>query len=180
MWWFPLAWLACGGDEPVLPAVPDTPEEVREKRAAEELATSPRAMEARYEKPAGVYVDVRYLGGRALVAVRGEVEAQLGALVEERFLPEGQGKEMRFERGTIRVYDGAIYMIDVALDPPLRRNEALAQLGFPDSVPRDYIVLSREFRANQVWEFRRLRFFRVEEGSELVNRVQAWKRDAAD
>ncbi len=71
-------------------------------------------------------------------------------------------------------------MIDVALDPPVRRNEALSQLGFPESVPRDYIVLSREFRATQVWDFRRLRFFRVEEGSELVNRVQAWKRDAAD
>ena len=174
--------LGCTGDDPVLSGVPQatTAAEVRAKRERQEQRASPTNLEVTYTKPEGVYVDVRYLSGRAYLAVRGEVEAQLGALVEEKELDPDQGKELRFERATIRVKDGFIYMMDVALDPPVRRDEALRLLGFPDQAPREYIVLSGEYRANQVWDFRRIRFLRVAPQSELIDRVQAWKRDAGD
>lgn len=174
--------LGCSGDEPVVSGVPQptTAEAVREEREEREARASPKYVEASYQKPEGVLIDVRYLGGRDYQAVRGEVAEQLGGLVESVELPEGQGKELRFERATVRVVDGAIYMFDVALDPPVRRDQALVKLGFPDSIPKEYTVLPREFRATHVWGFRRLRFFRVEQGSELIERVQAWKRDLAD
>jgi hypothetical protein len=181
-----VSWLlllpACERDEAVLSGVPapTSVEEVRARREAGEIAASPTHEGAAYQRAEGVYVDVRYLSGRAYNAVRADLEEQLGALAASVDLPEGQGRELRFERATIRVLEGTIYMMDVVLDPPVRRGEALQKLGFPEFVPRDYSVLAREFRVNQVWGFRRLRFLRVEEGSELVERVQAWKRDAAD
>lgn len=177
--WSLLLLLGCGDDEPVLSALPSA-EQVRAveaEREAQALKASPAAMEAAYVKAEGVYVDARYLGGRRLTAVRGEVEAQLGALVEERELPVGQGTEMRFQRGNLRVSDdGDIYMIDVPLPEPMRRSDALAALGFPVYLTREYNELTHEYRLTHVWGFRRLRFVRAAPGSEDIARVEAWKR----
>lgn len=155
--------------------------EVRAQREARARATTPAAVEAAYQKPAGVWIDARYLGGRRYASVRGEVEAQLGALVEERDLPEGQGTEHRFQRGNLRVDDdGAIYLVDVPLPEPMRRADALAALGFPPQLTRDYNVLTLEYRLTNVWGFRRLRFLRAQAGSEEVVRVEAWKASPGD
>lgn len=149
---------------------------VREDREAQARRATPAALEAAYTRPEGVYVDARYLGGRRLAGVRGEVEAQLGALLEERELPAGQGIELRFQRGNLRVSDdGVIYLIDVPLPEPMRRGEALTALGFPVQLTREYNALTHEYRLTHAWGFRRLRFMRTAPGSEDIARVEAWK-----
>ena len=168
---------ACVGDEPVVSGVkPRTVEEVRAKRESQAIAASPRALEVGYTKADGVYIDVRFLGGRSYTAIRPEIEAQLGGLLETNELPEGQGVELAFTRGRIRTLDGTIYMLDIPLPEPMRRDEALRLLGFPEIVPREYNVLALEYRLTNVWDFRRLRFFRTEPDGERVDRVEAWKR----
>ena len=79
------ALLACGAPEPVIQAVepPATAEEARERRVAAELKASPQNIDATYKRAEGVYVDVRYLGGRDYKAARAEIADQLGAGVEE-------------------------------------------------------------------------------------------------
>lgn len=167
--------LGCGDPEPVLQAVepPSTPEAVAEKRAAAERRTSPANVEAIYQKPEGVYVDARYLGGRGYDAVRPEIEQQLGAVVEER-PPASGGREIVFERGTLRLVGNRIQMVEVPLPEPLRRSEALARLGFPPAT-RDYKELALEYRLLNEWGFRRIRFVRAARDSEEIVRVQAWK-----
>lgn len=166
---------ACGEPEPVLQAVErrSTPEEVAARRAAAELRASPENLVATYRKADGVYVDVRFLGGRRYDGVRAEIEAQLGAVLEERPSISG-GREIVFERGTVRLVDDRIQMIDVPLPRPLRRSEALGALGFPPATG-DYKELALEYRLVNEWGFRRLRFVRTERESEEIARVQAWK-----
>lgn len=168
------ALLACGAPEPVIQAVepPATAEEARERRVAAELKASPQNIDATYKRAEGVYVDVRYLGGRDYKAARAEIADQLGAVVEEDVV-EG-ASQVLFERGTIRLDEGRIQMIEVPLPEPMRRSDALAALGFPPAT-RDYQALSLEFRLLNSWGFRRLRFFRAARGSEDVVKVQAWK-----
>jgi hypothetical protein len=167
--------LACGDPEPVLQAVEParTPAQVAEARAAAELRTTPRNAEVTYTKAEGVYVDAFFLGGRRYDAVRAEIEHQLGALVEER---PGEGKivELLFERGTLRLHDGAVHMVEVPLPEPVRRTEALGLLGFPPAV-QEYKSFALEFRLLNERGFRRIRLFRQERGSEDIVRVQAWK-----
>lgn len=167
--------LACGDPAPVMQAVQPatTPEAIAEKRAAAELRASPANVEATYAKPEGVYVDAHFLGGRSYDAVRAEVEAQLGAVVEEREGVSG-GREIVFERGTLRIVDGRIQMVEVPLPEPVRRTAALGMLGFPPATG-DYKALALEFRLVNEWGFRRLRLVRAARGSEDVVRVQAWK-----
>ncbi|MCB9777768.1 MAG: hypothetical protein H6742_04325 [Alphaproteobacteria bacterium] len=167
---------ACTSEEPVLRGVPDEPLLVAQPTAVD-LA---RRIEApddtrQYEKPAGVYIDVAWLGGRAFKDHREVISDQLGGLVQAQDLAAGDGQELVFERGTVRVLDGDIYMIDVALPAPLRRTEALASVGFPPHTGR-WVTLHREYRLNNVWDFRRLRLTRVDSEQELVDRIQAWKR----
>lgn len=169
---------ACTGDEPVVSGVkPRTVEEVKAKREGQAIAASPRALEVGYEKPEGVYIDVRFLGGRNYTAVRPEIEAQFGALLETDDLPEGQGVELAFTRGRLRTLDDTIYMLDIPLPEPMRRDEALRLLGFPDIVPHAYNVLTMEYRLTNVWDFRRLRFFRSDPDGDRVDRIEAWKRN---
>ncbi len=165
----------CDGGEPVLSAVEPvrTPEQAAARRGAEELRASPAAIDAAYARAAGVFVDARYLGGRSYRAVRAEIEQQLGAVVEERE-GAGGGREIVFERGTLRLQADTIQMVEVPLPEPVRRSEALALLGFPPATG-DYKALSLEFRLLNNWGFRRIRLFRVERGSEDISRVQAWK-----
>ncbi len=169
--------LACFNDEPVVSVVPD-PEKVeaaREKRLTEETRASPQQIEAGYQKADGVWVDVRFLGGRAYSLVREHVARQLGALIEETPLPGGVGKALRFERGLLRVQNDRIEMIEVKLPEPVRRSEALRLTGFPDQVPRNWIILSGEFRLTNAFEFRRIIFTRIGPGSEDITTVEAWK-----
>ncbi len=166
---------ACGTPEPVLRAVEPTPaaEAVAERRQEAELRATPEVIDVRYVKPEGVYVDVRYLAGRQWRSVRAEVEEQLGAVVEERE-GAGGGQEVLLERGTIRLHDERIQMVEVPLPEPMRRSDAMAVLGLPPPT-REYQAFSMEFRLLNQWGFRRIRFIRVEPGSEDIAKVQAWK-----
>ena len=173
---------ACTGDEPVVSGTRPhrTEEEVREAREKQEKLADPSAIVASYQKKEGVYVDVAFFGGKEYAAVRDQIEQQLGALVAQSDMPEGQGQELRFERATLRRLHDRIYMMSVPLPEALHRSDALTALGFPSMVPREYVVTTREYRANQVWGFRRLRFMRVDATSELVDQVEAWKMDISD
>lgn len=175
-----LALWGCAGPDPVIPAVTpkETVEQVAERRKRQELRASPRNVEALYEKPEGVYVDVRYLGGRSWDGVREEVERQLGAVLGQAATPEGD-EEVTLQRGTVRLRDGAIVMIDVTLPEPARRTEALVALGFPPTADA-WQALALEYRLVNAWGFRRLRFVRAERGSEDIVRVQAWKTAPSD
>jgi len=174
--------LACE-PEPMISAVQPPAERVEEVRTAREqaeIAASPAALDLGYVKPEGVYVDVAWLGGRTYSVVRGEVAAQLGALVEEGSLPPGQGQEFRFEKGTLRVSGDRILLVDVPLPEPMRRSEALRLVGFPDQVPRNWVLLSGEFRLTSVFNYRRIILDRVGPGEEDVIRVRAWKEGLSD
>lgn len=174
-----LIWLlACSGSEPVVSGVPDTPEEVRTAREAKERRADPAEKAAVYQKAEGVYIDARYLGGRSYSAVRDELEAQLGAVTGEEDLGE-DGKEIQFERGSLRVLNNEIYMLAIPLPEPLRRTEALGVLGFP-ATNQKYITTNTEFRLTNAWGFRRIRFFRVERDSEDIERVEIWKTTPKD
>lgn len=167
--------LACDGSEPVLRAVapPATVEEVATRRAAAELRVTPANIDATYVKPPGVYIDARHFGGRSYRSARAEVEQQLGAVIEDRALTRDD-REVVFERGTLRLSGDTIQMIEVPLPDPVRRTEALGQLGFPPAT-EEYQSLSLEFRLLNAWGFRRIRLFRVARGAEEVTRVQVWR-----
>ncbi len=164
---------ACGPEEPVLEGVPQQPLLQATPAQGADVAASADP-EAGYAPPAGVDVDVHYLGGRSFREQRDVVGAQLGNLVEVTPLPGGGGEEMRFERGSLRVVDDRIYMIDVPLTTPLRRTDALLALGFPAQADR-YVILHREYRLNNAWGFRRIRLKRESADNELVTEVEAWQ-----
>jgi hypothetical protein len=65
-------------------------------------------------------------------------------------------------------------MVEVPLPEPMRRSDAMAVLGLPPPT-REYQAFSMEFRLLNQWGFRRIRFIRVEPGSEDIAKVQAWK-----
>jgi hypothetical protein len=176
-------WLGgCDGDEPVITPMtkPETPGEVRERREAAERRTNPDVVQADYRKADGVYIDVPLFGGRRYSAIRDEIEAQLGPVRGQKELSEGLGKELGFERATVRTLDDVIYLVDVPLPEPMRRDRAMLALGFPGPAPRGYTEYTLEFRANNVWEFRRLRFIRAAVGDEDVVRVECWKKQPGD
>lgn len=177
--WATALW-GCAGSEPVVPAVQptETVEQVAERRKRQELRASPRNVEVLYEKPEGVYVDVRYLGGRSWDGVREDVERQLGAVLGRAPTPEGD-EEVTLQRGTVRLRDGAIVMIDVPLPEPARRTDALVALGFPANAD-GWQALALEYRLVNAWGFRRLRFVRADRESEDIVRVQAWKTAPSD
>ena len=190
LWWA----LACD-PAPVVSAVPDagagrageaksngvapgerpTEAQVTERRQRQELRASPENLIATYRKPEGVYIDARYFGGRNYELVRAQLVEQLGALQDSADLG-WQGQEMTFERGSVRVKDKEIYMIEVPLPEELRRTDALAVLGFPPA-SRDYTDLTHEYRLNNAWGFRRIRFLRVAPGSEMIRTVELWKEE---
>lgn len=175
-----LVMVACGEPEPVVRGVPraTTVAEVAERRAAEELRATPANVDVTYTKPDGVWVDVRYFGGRTWEGARAEAERQLGAVLEEEERPDGD-REVRLERGTVRLRDGRIVMVEVTLPEPLRRSESLAALGFPPTADR-YLALALEYRLTNAWGFRRIRLIRAERDSEDIVRVQAWKAAPSD
>ena len=129
--------IACwGSDEPLVRAIDApvvTPEQIEAKREAEELRASPRIMEVNYKKPEGVYIDVQFMGGRRVDNIRDILADQLGALVEQSELVDGK-QTMKFERGELKIVDGAIAVINVPLPEPVRRTEAMALAGFSTHV----------------------------------------------
>lgn len=170
--------IACwGSDEPLvraveIPAV--TPEQVETKREAEELRASPRVMEVNYKKPEGVYIDVRFLGGRRFDNIRDIVADQLGPLSEQG--PVADGKQtLGFERGELQLVDGEISSIDIGLPEPVRRTEAMALAGFSPLVDK-YLAFTLEFRVTQFQDFRRIILFRVGPDTEEVHRILAQRR----
>jgi hypothetical protein len=170
----------CDGSEPVLSGVKDVPsvEQVEMKHKAEVLRASPKAIDAAYAKAAGVYIDVRYFGGRDWDAVRDEVERQFGAVKAETPGVTGE-RVIELERGSIALRAGKIQTVIVPLPEPMRRSEALAALGFPAFVEK-YNELSTEFRLTNQWGFRRITFVRASRGAEEVVRVEARKFSTDD
>ncbi len=168
--------LACTPDAPVVPAVqPPTAQELTTRREEQQRKATPENLIAVYKKPEGIYVDARYFGGKSYTSVRDQVTEQLGSLQDNQDLGD-QGKELSFERGSLRVRDDRIYMIDVPLPEPLRRTEALAVVGFPAAV-RDDTDLALEYRISNAWGFRRIRLIRAARGAEDISRVECWRED---
>jgi len=163
-------WLlvACGPPEPVLPGVI-----AQDQTTQEGLKVRPRTA---YEKPPGVYVDVGYLCGRGLDAVREVLAEQLGDVVETVELDPRDGRELGLQRGRVRVKDGRIYQVRVTLDGPLRRSTALQALGLPPTV-RKWNAFTREFNTRHHAGFDRIRMGRLEPGSEEVSWVEVRKTD---
>jgi hypothetical protein len=170
-----LLWLAlgmgCETEPPVLTGIPDrailTPREA-------EAPASPKRTGAGYEKSADVLVDARHLGGKRFTKVRDLIADQLGQLTASRELDAKKGRELTFERGTIRIVNGSIYMLRVPLPFPMRRSEALETLGFPPYVG-GYTGFHREYRLHNEWGFRRIRMKRENRHSERVTQVEAWR-----
>lgn len=170
---------ACGRDEPVLPGVPAQPLLQDQPTAPERVEAAEQAAAAPVEAPCalgpGMLVNARCLGGRTYADVRDVVAEQLGPLQQTRELSGDFGRELRFERGALRVVEDEIAMIRIELPEPLRRSEALAALGFHPYVG-PYLTLHREYRLNHEEGFRRIRLMRVDRTSEMVSAVEAWYR----
>lgn len=175
----PLLLAACSGESGA-PAVVQPPQrsalEIEKQRVEAELKHHPNTAAALvYQKPEGVYVDARYLGQQTYSVARAEIEAQLGAVVKQSVLPVGQGEELQFERGTLRVSNDRIYLVDVLLSEPVRRDQALGLCGFPSSSAMNWSEFSGEYRLLNQWGFRRVIFERKARDSEDIVRVQAWR-----
>lgn len=163
-----LCWtLGCGPDEPMVTAIPSAPLLQPEDGAR-------IGPDGSYHLPPGVLIDAQHLSGRGLPGVRDILMQQAGATVETATLPADGGTEMVLERARVRVRDDVIYMIQVPLDPPLRRAEAIESLGFPPASGR-FVTLHREYRLHHEWEQRRVRLRRIAPNSDYVDQVEVWK-----
>jgi len=169
--------LACGPAQPVLSGIPaqpllggDEPEASDQPEDGSGTGTTdPRS----YTTPAGVLLDMRYLGGASYSASRDVISQQLGSLVAVVDLPGEGGQLLTFPQATLKVEDDKIYMLSLTLPEPMRRSQALEALGFSPYVGR-YVTLHREYRLNNTWGFRRIRMMRASTDSELVRSIEAW------
>ena len=165
---------ACMTETVVLTGIPEDPI-LAETDDEQERATQARQADpSPYQKPAGVFIDVHHLGMREYTTSRPELLAQMGALQQTTTLPGDNGTEYIFERGSLRVADDQIYMLHVPLPAPSRRPDALQTLGFPPYGNR-YLSTHQEYRINNEWGFRRIRMYRVDQESELVDAVEVWR-----
>ena len=158
-------------DDPVLQAI-ETPTLLDELPSAEERIATKDIVE--YQKKEGVYVDVRYLGGRNWINAQPTLAKQLGNLQDSLELPMRQGIRYQYEKGSVYIYEEQVYRIDLALPEELRRSAVLQILGFPEQVDK-YLITHREYVLENEWEFRRIRMKRVGTENELVKEVSAWK-----
>ncbi len=169
---FPILWLlgplmaACGPPEPVLPGVVSD-----QKRTQEGLRV--REPEP-YNKPKGVYVDVPHFCGKSFEAVRDDLSEQLGDIRMSKELNSKDGKELKLDRGMIRVKDGKIYLVRVELKVPLRRSSAMQAVGLPVTV-RKWNSFSREFNTRHHAGYERIRMGRLESNSEAVVWVEVMR-----
>lgn len=163
-------------DEPVLQAV-ETPAILEEVQSADERIETQDVVQ--YQRKEGVYVDVMYLGGRDWVISQPILNDQLGDLQETQELPMRQGIHYRYDKGSVYVYEGRIYRMDIVLPELLRRSNCLQLLGFPEQVDK-YLITHREYVLENDWEFRRIRMKRDSKDNELVKEVSAWKFSPQD
>ena len=169
--------LGCREEAPVLTGIPAEPllqgtasAEERRIQLAEDL---PETSTTAYVKPDGVYIDVSHLTSRSFRDNRDLIGDQLGELISSRSLHD-EVTEMTFAHAVVRLSEDRIFMMRVPLEEPMRRSDALQQLGFPLFADR-YITFHREFRLNHEWNFRRIRLLRLEPGSELIDTVELWR-----
>ncbi len=165
MWWMVLA--GCMSSEPVLVALGTGPSEAASES---ESANTP------YQKPESVLVDVIHLVTKSLNEARSDLEDQLGSVVEIVELDPQDGREIRLERGKVREVDGSIYQLWLELPRPMRRSEALMQLGMRPQV-REWMGLTLEWRTSWVQGMERIRMGREEQDSEFVVWVEVRRFD---
>ena len=158
-------------DEPVLQAI-EAPTILDEVQSADERLATKDIVE--YQRKEGVYVDVRYLGGRSWIDAQPTLANQLGNLQDSQELPMRQGTRYIYDKGSVYIYEDQVYRIDLALPEELRRSQVLQTLGFPEQVDK-YLITHREYVLENEWEFRRIRMKRVGTENELVKEVSAWK-----
>tara|TARA_B100000575_G_scaffold288200_1_gene287842 strand:+ start:473 stop:1012 length:540 start_codon:yes stop_codon:yes gene_type:complete len=161
---------ACESPAPVLSGIPEDPLLAAPDRVSEAAEPLPTP----YTKPPEVWVDIRYLCGQPLTAVRADLLDQLGPQLRVRELDAVRGREIQYERGRVRVLNGVVYMMSIPLNEPMYRRVAFERTGFP-AFSGSAIQLSGEYRMNNEWDFRRIRMTRVERDSEFVNHVEAWR-----
>ena len=162
--------LSCDPPEPVISGIPREP-----LLSTDRTEAPPKVKEQkRYNKPEGVYVDVRHLCGQRLEAIRDHIHDQLGPRQNIRDLGEVSGREIQFTRGTIRVLDGIVYMMSVPLIEPMYRRQALQSIGFPAQTT-SVLAYSGEYRINNQWDFRRIRMRRSERDAETISEVDVWR-----
>lgn len=176
-----LVWIGgCGPSEPVLPGVtPVTGVEsvtVAPARSSGIPSSTPVASTP-YQRPAGVYIDVRWFGGRSYDACREQVAEQFGLVEERRDLGSRLGEEYRFASGSLRTLQGIVYMIRVQLPRPVTRSEALEMTGFPPFVG-NWRATHLEYRLGHNWGFERFRLVRAPGYKDRVNQLDAWWREA--
>jgi hypothetical protein len=178
---------ACVTEEPVLLGVEPDPEPAPTERAKvwqrvipdSAYRDDPVVVAQAYSKPAGVYVDIHWLGGRRYDDIAAELEAQLGPLHERKVLDSRKGEELVYERGEVRVLRGVVYMLRVRLPEPLTRSDALLSTGF--SIYADHWrETHREFRLSNSFEFERFRLMRDGNDKDRVVSVEAWKLNPDD
>ena len=169
-WWAAAAHLtlvACTGGDPVLVALPDPGE-------AQGPSVTPNSSgPAAYARPAGVYIDAPYLLRTRVIDGRDVIIDQLGALIETRELPAGQGQELRMERGALRVIDQRVYMVRAPLPEALRRIDVFPSLGLPPPVGEP-IQTHRDYRYHNERGTRLIRLARQAPDNELVTEVEVW------
>ena len=163
--------LGCSTPEPVLSGIPAEP--ILQPDAGAVVQPTPRQASV-YAKADDVDIDVRHLCGKRMDAIRTELFEQMGKQENVRLLGGNQGQEIQFTRGVVRVADGTIYMIGIALNEPMYRREALQSLGFP-AFTGGVIRTSRDYRINNTWDFRRIRMLRAGRDNEKVTKVEAWR-----
>ncbi len=169
--WLTILASACSPPEPVLSGIPAAPILSEDDEDERPVAPEPRRV---YVKPDGVDVDVRHICGKRLETVRTALHEQLGEQESIRDLSGNHGREIQFTRGRIRVADQTVYMVSVPLNEPMFRREALQRLGFP-AFTGGVIRTSRDYRINNVWDFRRVRMIRAGRDEEKVSQVEVWR-----
>ena len=171
---------ACSGEEPVLQGVPEAPLLTEQGVDGADEATPERPVARRsanpelYERPEEIYIDVNWMGGRSYREARAVVTEQLGALQDTRDLGETKGQELQFERGRLRLAGDQIYFVYVPLPQPTRWGLALYDTGFSSPVTK-VLETHRAYRFNNERGFRRIRLTRLDNASEFVTAVEAWK-----
>ena len=163
--------IACRETSPVLQGI-EEPGLLQDITPVQENRTVKK--EAVYEKAAGVYIDIFYLGGRSFTEMRGVLAQQLGNLRETTELPLNNGMLYLYERGNIQVLEDEIYQFKIPLPEPMRRSQAFQLFGFPEQIDK-YMITHKEYRVENQWEFRRFRLRRESQKNELVTHFEAWK-----
>ena len=136
-------------DEPVLQAI-ETPTLLDEIPSAEERIATKDIVE--YQKKDGVYVDVRYLGGRRLDRCTTDIGRAIGEPARQpQGVPMRQGIRYQYDKGSVYICEDQVYRIDLALPEELRRSQVLQILGFQNKWTD--LITHREYVLENEWGF---------------------------